>query len=126
MPRPLLIAHRGESFDAPENTMASFALAWQRNDDAIELDVHLTADKHLIVCHDADTQRRAGVKHIIRDEPLAVLQTLDVGNGEKMPTLEQVLRAMPTGKQAFVEIKVGPEAIEPLGKVLERVNRAPE
>lgn len=126
MPRPLLIAHRGESFDAPENTMASFSLAWERNDDAIELDVHLTADEQLIVCHDADTERRAGVKRIIRDEPLAVLQTLDVGNGEKMPTLEQVLRAMPTGKQAFVEIKIGPEAVQPLVRVLDRVNRSPE
>ena len=111
MPHPLLIAHRGESFDAPENTMASFALAWQRGDDAIELDVHLTADKQLIVSHDPDTQRAAGVKRIIRDELFAVLQTIDVGRGERMPTLEQVLRAMALGKQAFVEIKVGPEAV---------------
>jgi glycerophosphoryl diester phosphodiesterase len=126
MRRPLLIAHRGESFDAPENTMASFALAWARNDDAIELDVHLTADDQLIVCHDGDTQRTAGVKRIIRDEALAVLQELDLSNGEKMPTLEQVLRAMPAGKQAFVEIKIGPEAVQPLVKVLERLNRAAE
>ena len=52
-----VVAHRGESADAPENTMASFRLAWERGDDAIELDVHLTKDGQLIVCHDPDTKR---------------------------------------------------------------------
>ena len=53
--RPVEIsAHRGESADAPENTMAAFRLAWKRNDDAIELDVHLTKDGKLVVVHDGN------------------------------------------------------------------------
>lgn len=47
---PILIAHRGESFDAPENSMEAFDLAWQRGDDAIEFDVHSTADGHIVAC----------------------------------------------------------------------------
>src|SRR5687768_12050974 len=59
---PELISHRGESHDAPENTMAAFRLAWEREVPAIELDVHLTKDGQLIVCHDPDTERTTGKK----------------------------------------------------------------
>ena len=53
-----IIAHRGESYDAPENTLASFNLAWKRGGaDACELDIHLTSDGKLIVIHDPDTFR---------------------------------------------------------------------
>ena len=107
-----LIAHRGESHDAPENTLAAFAIAWQRGDEAIELDVHLTADRRLIVSHDADTERMLGRKLVIAEQPLAKLQQIG------LPTLEEVLAQMPEGKRAFVEIKVGPEALEPLSNVL--------
>ena len=55
------IAHRGESADAPENTLAAFRLAWERKVSAIELDVHLTKDGRLAVCHDFDTKRTTGV-----------------------------------------------------------------
>jgi glycerophosphoryl diester phosphodiesterase len=122
-----MIAHRGESHDAPENTLASFALAWERNVPAIELDVHLTADGKLIVCHDPDTQRTAGQKLVIKETPLKVLKTLEVGSwkhpqyrGERMPTLDQVLQRMPNEKNAYVEIKVGPEALDELVEVLHR------
>src|SRR5439155_3091233 len=87
-------AHRGESHDAPENTMASFNLAWSRDDDACELDIHLTKDGKLIVCHDDDTERTSGkrVKLILKDHTLDELRDIDVGSfkdakfaGEKMP-----------------------------------------
>src|SRR5438477_1876233 len=92
-----IVAHRGESADAPENTLAAFRLAWERHDDAIELDVHLTADGQLIVCHDPDTRRTTGVKKVIKETPLAELRELDAGRwkgpqwaGEKLPTLDEV------------------------------------
>jgi glycerophosphoryl diester phosphodiesterase len=107
-----LIAHRGESFDAPENTLASFALAWERGDEAIELDVRLTSDRRLVVCHDEDTQRTFGHRRVVADSPFTELQALG------LPSLEQVLSEMPAGKRAFVEIKVGPEAMDPLVDVL--------
>lgn len=131
-PLPLLIAHRGESFDAPENTLAAFNLAWQRGDDGIELDVHCTADAQLVVCHDPDTLRTAGVKHMLCDCTLAALRTLNVGSwkspafaAERMVSLADVLTAMPAGKQAFIEIKCGVEAIEPLASLLATLAHPP-
>ena len=58
----LYISHRGESADAPENTMAAFRLAWERGTDGIECDVHRTADGEVVVIHDGDTGRVAGTK----------------------------------------------------------------
>ena len=67
----LYISHRGESADAPENTMAAFRLAWERGTDGIECDVHRTADGEVVVIHDGDTGRVAGTK-------LPVARTLGV------------------------------------------------
>src|SRR3954451_4899727 len=111
---PLLIAHRGESQLAPENTLAAFQLAWSSNDDAIEMDVHLTSDGRVVVCHDDDTVRTTGgrAKCVIRDSTADELRTLDVGSwkdpryaGERIPLLAEVLSTMPAGKRAFVELK---------------------
>ncbi len=56
-----IVAHRGASFDAPENTLASMKLAWKQNADAIETDIHLSKDGKLVVLHDFDTERVSGV-----------------------------------------------------------------
>jgi len=69
-----LIAHRGESADAPENTMAAFRLAWERKVPAIELDVHLTRDGALIVSHDANTKRTTGTPRRDHDEQSLVAE----------------------------------------------------
>src|SRR3954447_1104654 len=74
-----IVAHRGESADAPENTMAAFRLAWERKDDAIELDVHLTRDEVLLVSHDADTARTTGIAKVIKDSTMEELRALDAG-----------------------------------------------
>jgi glycerophosphoryl diester phosphodiesterase len=118
-------AHRGESFIAPENTLASFNLAWKNNDDAIELDIHLTKDGQLIVCHDFDTHRTGGEKLVIKEHTLEELRRIDVGKfkdaqytGEKMPLLKDVIATVPAGKRVFVEIKTGPEAAGPLEQVV--------
>jgi glycerophosphoryl diester phosphodiesterase len=112
------IAHRGESFLCPENTMAAIDLAWRNGADAVEIDIHLTRDNQLILSHDADTQRTCGQKLIIKDHTLADLQKLDAGlwkgedfRGEKMPAIDEALASIPDGKRMFVEIKVGPEAV---------------
>jgi glycerophosphoryl diester phosphodiesterase len=111
---PLLIAHRGESHLAPENTLAAFQLAWSLGDDAIEMDVHLTRDGQVVVCHDDDTLRTTGgrAKRVIRDSTAGELRALDVGAwkgpnyaGERIPLLAEVLAGMPAGKRAFVELK---------------------
>ncbi len=128
-----LIAHRGESFDAPENTLAAFNLAWERKVPAFELDVHVTGDGGLIVSHDADTKRTTGVQKIIKESTLEELQKLDAGSwkgarwaGEKMPTLLKSLRTIPDRGRCFIEIKVGPEAIAPLVDVVRESGKRPE
>lgn len=131
----LLIAHRGESCDAPENTCAAFDLAWRRGAAAIEVDVYLTADGHLVCCHDATTERTSGktTNLKIKDQTLAELQKIDFGSwydpkfaGEKICTLDQVLAGMPPGKRIFVELKMGVESIPELKRALKQANRPAE
>lgn len=129
---PPIIAHRGASKDAPENTMAAFRLAWLQKADAIELDIHLTKDGRIVVCHDANTKKTTGVDKTIAQSTLEELRTLDAGSfkgpqwkGEKLPTLEEVLAEVPQGKQAVIEVKCGPEALPELQRVLRAWGKAP-
>src|SRR3990170_1836584 len=114
----LIIAHRGASADAPENTLSAFRLAWEQEADGIEGDFRLSSDGRIVCIHDEDTSLVAGVPHTVRDTPLAVLQSLDVGawkgeswRGERIATLEEVLAVVPKRKQVVVELKAGPEII---------------
>jgi glycerophosphoryl diester phosphodiesterase len=95
---PSLVAHRGESLDAPENTIAAFDLAWQRGDDTIEMDVHSSADGQIVVCHDTDLGRTTKVSYVI-------CRTRYCDLADHVPTLQQVLDRVPAGKRVFVEIK---------------------
>lgn len=121
----LIVAHRGASFVAPENTLAAFDLAWKENADAIEGDFRLTGDGHIVCIHDATTKRTSGVDCEIASSTLAELQQLDVGSwkherysDQRIPTLDQVLEIVPSGKKIFIELKAGPEIVLPLKKVL--------
>ena len=116
-----IIAHRGASHDAPENTLAAARLAWADGADALELDLRLTADAQLAVVHDAELRRLAGTPLQVADATLAELQSLDVGRwkharfvGEKIPSLPDMLATVPAGKRVFLEVKDGPAAIAPL------------
>lgn len=127
------VAHRGESADAPENTLAAFRLAWERKDRAIELDIHLTKDGALIVSHDGNTKRTTGVDRNVKDTPLDELRQLDAGRwkgekwaGEKLPLLGEVLETIPKGCRCFIEIKTGPEVVPELVKVTTASRKKPE
>jgi glycerophosphoryl diester phosphodiesterase len=85
----LVIAHRGASADAPENTMAAFELAVRQRADMIELDVLRSADGVLVVFHDDTTERWDGQPRLAAACTLAELQGLDIG-GERVPTLAEV------------------------------------
>ncbi|MCA9017815.1 MAG: glycerophosphodiester phosphodiesterase, partial [Planctomycetaceae bacterium] len=113
-----IIGHRGASYDAPENTLASVNLAWQRNADAVEIDIYLTKDGKIVAYHDKTTKRIGGRDQAVNEQTLAELQTLDVGawknekyKEERIPTLTQILKAIPAGKRLFIEIKCGPEVL---------------
>ncbi|RUL86971.1 glycerophosphodiester phosphodiesterase [Tautonia sociabilis] len=127
------IAHRGESFDAPENTLAAFNLAWARGVPAIELDVHLTADDRLVCIHDASTERTTGVDLAVKDTPLDRLRSLDAGSwkdpkfaGEPLPSLEDALATIPDGSRCFIEVKVGPEAVPALVRAVRSSGKTPD
>lgn len=115
-----IIAHRGASADAPENTLAAIRLAWEQGADAVEVDVWLTRDRQIVVIHDETTERLSGGQSSqpIAEQSLAELQRLDVGSwkgprwsGETIPTLADVLAIVPRRKRLYVEIKCGAEIV---------------
>lgn len=116
--RPEIVAHRGASFDAPENTLASVRLGWEQNADAVEVDVYLTADKRVVCLHDKDLQRTAGDPRRVDAVTLAEVRELEAGAwkdarwaGEPIPLLRHVMMTVPAGKRLFVEIKGDPEIV---------------
>lgn len=129
MKQILFIAHRGESYDAPENTLASVNLAWQRNADAVEVDVHLSKDGQIVVIHNASTWKTARRFGKVKNRTLAKLKKLDVGKykgkqwiGEKIPTLQEVLRTVAEGKLLVIEIKCGIEIVPAFQLIIEKSN----
>jgi glycerophosphoryl diester phosphodiesterase len=98
---PLIIAHRGASAYAPENTLAAFRLAEQMGADAIELDAQLTADARVVVHHDRTLDRTTSGSGRLSDHSLEEIQRLDAGSsfearfaGERILALEEALEAM--------------------------------
>lgn len=108
-PHPIVYAHRGASFELPENTLEAFELALALGADAIETDAHMTRDGAIVLSHDPTGARAAGVKRAIADATLAEVRTWDVGarfvprrpgvfrGGARfaMPTLDAALDAFP-------------------------------
>lgn len=111
LPRPIIFAHRGASAYAPENTLSAFELALRQGADAIELDAKLTADGHVVVIHDQTVDRTTEGSGRVKDMRLADLRKLDAGShfdfafrGEKIPTLEEVLKAV--GQLTYTNIEL--------------------
>jgi glycerophosphoryl diester phosphodiesterase len=111
LPIPAIIAHRGASAYAPENTLAAFKLALQQAADAIELDAKLTLDNHVVVIHDQTVDRTTCNHGTVREMTLVEIRKLDAGShfdiafqGEPIPTLEEVLKAV--GQLTYVNIEL--------------------
>jgi glycerophosphoryl diester phosphodiesterase len=118
---PIIVAHRGASIDAPENTIAAFKLAWKQHADAIEGDFHLTKDGHIVCIHDKNTKKVAGINLVIKESTLKQLRKLDVGlrhskayKGTIIPTLTEVFSTVPEKKKIYIEIKCGIEIVDQL------------
>jgi glycerophosphoryl diester phosphodiesterase len=110
--QPLVIAHRGSSAYAPENTLAAFQLAADQDADAIELDVDLTRDGHAIVMHDATIDRTTDGHGCVSDLTLEEIRRVDAGawksadfKGERVPLLEEVFEQVGRWLLINVEIK---------------------
>ena len=128
-----IVAHRGASHDAPENTMAAFKLGWEQQADAVELDIMLSKDGRIVVIHDKDTKRVSGVDGPVVEQTLDELRSLDAGlwkarrwAGEKLPLLSEVLATIPTGKRLFIEVKCGAEVVPELVRELKAAGKKPE
>jgi glycerophosphoryl diester phosphodiesterase len=122
--RPLVIAHRGYSHLAPENTLPAFQLAKAAGADLVELDYYHTKEGVPIVIHDATldrttdaTNRWGGTKIRVESKTLAELQTLEAGNwfsppypNTKLPTLNEALDEIQAGGVTLIERKAGDAA----------------
>jgi glycerophosphoryl diester phosphodiesterase len=116
VPRPLVVAHRCGSAAAPENTLAALRTAVREGADAVEVDVLPSRDGHPVVHHDDRLSRTAGVDAAVWDLDLAELRALDVGRwfapafeGERIPTLEEFVAALPAGMRLIADFKHGEE-----------------
>ena len=88
----LIIAHRGASSVAPENTLKAFKKAIELKADFIEFDVLKSKDGEIVVMHDANTLRTTGHFGLIKKMTLEELKRLDCGNGERIPTLRELIK----------------------------------
>lgn len=118
MTKTLVIAHRGASKDAPENTLAAFRLGLEQGCDAFELDIQLTKDGRIMVCHDFTLDRTTNGTGRFIDMEAAQIREFDAGSwfgdqyrGEKVPFLTEVLELVPRGIMINIEIKMIPEYI---------------
>lgn len=124
-----IVAHRGASYIAPENTISAVELGFELGAEAVEIDVYLTKDKRIIALHDKTTQRTAGINHDVTSTDSEVLRSLDVGSwkdeqyaGERMPFLEEVFEVVPKGKVLVIEAKSGPEILPYLEQAISNSN----
>jgi len=126
-----IIAHRGASGYAPENTRASILEGLKQGCDGFEVDVQLTKDSKVVVFHDWSLERISNGNGFLKDQTLDELKTLDIGSwfsnefkGEKVMTLEELLNIIPEEKILNIEIKVRHGEINQIeGKVVEILER---
>ena len=131
--RPLVIAHRGGAGLFPENTLYSFERAAKLGVDVIELDIHSTSDGELVVIHDATVQRTTDGIGRIGEMTLEQLKKLDAGyrwspddgktfplrqNGIKVPTLQEVFKALPKMRFNIEPKQASPSLVQPLCKII--------
>ncbi len=108
----LLVAHRGASGNAPENTLSAYRKAVELEIPAIEIDVHLTKDGYVVAFHDDDLSRTAHAKGQITDTNYSELNNLEVGSwfsgdytNEKIPTLTESLEIINNKSYLLLELK---------------------
>jgi glycerophosphoryl diester phosphodiesterase len=106
--------------------VSSARLAWEKQADAVEVDVYLSQDGQVVVIHDSTTKRTAGQDMEVARSTAEQLRQLDVGTfkdkayaGERIPLLEEIIATVPAQGRLFVEIKCGPEVLAPLEAMIQ-------
>ena len=102
---PAIFAHRGARGWGPDNSLLAFQMARKAGATGIELDVRMTKDGHVVVFHDAKAVLPSGKAVKISKLTLAQMRTLDLGMGQRVPTLEEAIRAIGPTMRLVVEIK---------------------
>lgn len=113
----LVIGHRGANKSEPENTLKSFRKAIELQADYIELDVQVSKDGEIVVIHDYEISELTGHSGYVKEMTLDELKQLDMGEGEKIPTFQEVIKLAQGEIGLQIEIKVneiGKEIIEML------------
>jgi glycerophosphoryl diester phosphodiesterase len=115
--RPLNFAHRGASYEAPENTLAAFLLAVELGADGIEFDVQLSQDGKAVVIHDSTLDRTTSGEGLVRHKTLSELKQLDAGSHfdpafaeQCIPTLQEVIDTV--GHQLLLNIELKPDGLQ--------------
>jgi len=100
-----VVGHRGAAGVLPENTIEGFHYAIDLDVDYVECDVHLTWDEHLVVMHDERVDRTTSGTGLIRQMTFAAVRRLDAGNGQPVPTLDEVLATVQGRVELLCELK---------------------
>ena len=130
----LIVAHRGASHDAPENTLSAFKLAIEQGADGFEADFYLTTDGHIVCFHDKDTERISGEKLSITGNavrPAAPPRRRHCGKARGgrasgCRRWRRCSRPCRTDKKIFIELKSGPEIVAPMAKAIAASSLTPE
>lgn len=121
------VGHRGASYIAPENTLASIEMAWKLDSYGAECDIYMTKDKKVVIIHDSNTRRLTSEDHEVIETNYSDLKKLSVKlkphnspwfKDEKIPLLEDALKTLPENKLLVIEIKSGKEILPELEKVI--------
>ncbi|HIG44457.1 MAG: glycerophosphodiester phosphodiesterase family protein [bacterium] len=118
----LCIGHRGASGHAPENTLKAFEIAVDMNCPWVELDVY-AVETELLVIHDDKLERTTNGTGMVMDANLGYLRSLDAGQGQQIPTLNEVIQTVDHRAGINIELK-GPDTAEPVNQLLLELTRS--
>ncbi|NVM16613.1 MAG: glycerophosphodiester phosphodiesterase [Candidatus Lokiarchaeota archaeon] len=117
----IIIGHRGASVISPPNTLKAFKKAIELKADYVEFDIHITKDSEIVIIHDSDTFDITGVKGVIKDMTLEQIKSIDAGEGEKIPTLQELINI--AGKKMGLQIEIkATNLLEKLIQILKEEN----
>ena len=118
----LIYGHRGSPATSPENTLTSFQEAIDAGVDGLEFDLRASADGVLVVLHDRELDRTTSLAGNIDELPFSTITTADAGNGQRVPTFEEVLEL--AGDRIHLDIEVKQAGLE--APILSTLNRFPD
>ncbi len=101
----LVLGHRGYRARFPENTLLGVRMAFQFGADGVECDLQKTSDGHYVVIHDPFLERVSGIPGELRSLTFEQVRGVDLGGGERVPELAELLSAIPSGKYLDLELK---------------------